>query len=64
VIITQYYTDYEYAKVQGIAEASLTGPATNVIAGMAVGLESTGPAVLVIAIALVRGSRLLRNDKE
>ena len=53
VIITQYYTDYEYAKVQGIAAASLSGPATNVIAGMAVGLESTAACTLVVATALV-----------
>ena len=53
VIITQYYTDYNYSKVQGIATASITGPATNIIAGMAVGLESTGATVMVIAVALV-----------
>ena len=35
VFITQYYTEYKYRPVQEIAEASQTGPATNVIAGIA-----------------------------
>src|SRR5512135_2020244 len=47
VWITQYYTEYKYRPVRSIAEASRTGPATNVIAGLAVGFECTGMPVLV-----------------
>jgi H(+)-translocating pyrophosphatase len=53
VFLTQYYTEYKYRPVQSIAEQSKTGPATNIIAGIAVGMESTGYPVLVISAALL-----------
>lgn len=53
VWIAQYYTDYKYKPVRQIAEASTTGHATNIIAGLGVGLEATGLPVLVMSVALV-----------
>ena len=53
VWITQYYTEYKYRPVRSIAEASRTGPATNIISGLAVGFECTGAPVIVISAALM-----------
>ena len=52
VYITQYYTESKYRPVKEIAEASETGAATNIISGLAVGLESTALPVIVISSAL------------
>ena len=53
VFITQYYTDSSHRPVRSIAEASETGPATNIISGFSVGLESTALTVLAISAALL-----------
>jgi len=58
VWITQYYTEYKYRPVRSIAEASKTGPATNIISGLAIGMECTGLPVIVISIALMAAYRL------
>jgi len=47
--ITEYYTSSRFHSVQDIAEASETGPATNIITGLSVGMFSTGLPVIVIA---------------
>ena len=52
VYITQYYTAGTFRPVREIAEASKTGPATNIIAGTAVGFETTAVTAITIAIAL------------
>lgn len=53
VYITQYYTEYRFRPVKSIAEASQTGPATNIIAGMAVGFENVAFPILVIGAAII-----------
>ncbi|HWP60332.1 MAG TPA: sodium-translocating pyrophosphatase [Candidatus Acidoferrales bacterium] len=53
VYITQYYTDYRFRPVKWIAESSQTGAATNIISGIAVGLECTAKPVIVISAALI-----------
>ena len=50
--ITEYYTSSAKAPTQHIADASQTGPATNVIAGIACGLRSTALPMLVFAVAI------------
>ncbi|HSW42076.1 MAG TPA: sodium-translocating pyrophosphatase [Patescibacteria group bacterium] len=53
VYITQYYTSGSYRPVREIAEASRTGPATNIISGTAVGYETTFVTAITIAIAIL-----------
>src|SRR6476620_7780751 len=52
VYITQFYTAGSYRPVREIAEASKTGPATNIISGTAVGFETTAVTAITISIAL------------
>jgi K(+)-stimulated pyrophosphate-energized sodium pump len=53
VYITQYYTAGSYRPVREIAEASKTGPATNIISGTAVGFETTAVTAITIGLALI-----------
>ncbi|HEX6172835.1 MAG TPA: sodium-translocating pyrophosphatase [Candidatus Binatia bacterium] len=62
VYITQYYTEYKYRPVREIAEASQTGPATNIIAGVAVGFECVAAPVVVISIAIIASYYLGLNS--
>jgi len=52
VYITQFYTAGTFRPVREIAEASRTGPATNIISGTAVGFETTAVTAITISIAL------------
>ncbi len=49
---TEYYTSHAYGPTRGIAKSALTGPATVIIEGLAVGMNSTMIPVLAIAVGI------------
>ena len=51
-LITEYYTSADYNPVKKIGEQSETGPATTIISGIAVGMQSTAIPLLLICIGI------------
>jgi K(+)-stimulated pyrophosphate-energized sodium pump len=58
VAITEYYTGTRWFPVKGISRASTTGHATNIIEGLAIGMQATALPVIVIAAGIVGASSL------
>jgi len=61
ILVTQYYTDFNYPPVRQIAQASLTGHGTNVITGMAVGMRATAAPAGIIGVTLLTSYKIGRG---
>jgi K(+)-stimulated pyrophosphate-energized sodium pump len=63
-VLTQYFTDTKYKPVQEIAASTATGPATTILSGFSIGLESTVYSALILAGAIVAAFYLGNTPQE
>jgi K(+)-stimulated pyrophosphate-energized sodium pump len=63
-VITDYFTSTRFRPVRQIARASQTGHATNIIQGLAQGLQSTSPPAIVIALGILGAWKLAGGGGE
>src|SRR5687768_4189027 len=61
VAITEYYTGTRWGPVKSISGASRTGHATNIIEGLAIGMQATAFPVIVIAVGIVAAYEVTGN---
>lgn len=60
---TEYYTSYEYKPTKSIAEQAVTGPATVIIGGIAVGMRSTWASLVTIVVAILAAFTLCNGPE-
>jgi len=58
VAVTEFFTGAQFWPVRTIARASVTGHATNIIAGLAIGMEGTAIPVLIIGVGILASAAL------
>jgi K(+)-stimulated pyrophosphate-energized sodium pump len=63
-VITDYFTSTRFRPVRTISRASQTGHATNIIQGLAQGLQSTSPPAIVIALGILGSWKLVGGGTE
>jgi K(+)-stimulated pyrophosphate-energized sodium pump len=62
VAITEYYTGTRWGPVKSISRASQTGHATNIIEGLAVGMQATALPVIVIVVGIIAAYEIADNS--
>ena len=57
-LVTEYYTSHDRAPVRRVADAAQTGPATNIISGLALGMFSTALPVVIVVVAILMSYKI------
>lgn len=57
-LITEYFTSHERRPTRAVAQAAQTGPATNIISGLSLGMFSTAMPVIIVILAILIAYRL------